>query len=58
MFFRRTPEMISPEDALPGRDEVMPVAAEHIVLGTPMVGPFPEGMEQIQFGMGLSLIHI
>ena len=52
MFFRRTPEMISPEDALPGRDEAMPVAAEHIVLGTPMVGPFPEGMEQIQFGMG------
>lgn len=44
--------MISEESALPGRNDAMPVAAEHIVLGTPMVGPFPDGMEQIQFGMG------
>lgn len=44
--------MIAPEDALPGRDEAMPVAAENIVLGTPMVGPFPDGMEQIQLAMG------
>lgn len=44
--------MISPEDALPGRYEAMPVAAQHLVLGTPMVGPFPEGMEQIQVAMG------
>lgn len=52
MFFKRSPEMISIDDALPGRDEAMPVASEHIVLGTPMVGPFPEGMEQIQLAMG------
>ncbi len=52
MFFRRTPEMIDPADALPGRSESMPVADKHLVLGTPMVGPFPDGMEQIQFGMG------
>ncbi len=52
MFFRRSPEMISLEDALPGRTETMPVAAEHVVLGTPMVGPFPDGMEQIQVAMG------
>ena len=52
MFFRRTPEMIAPEDALPGRNEPLPVAAEHVVLGTPMVGPFPDGMEQIQLAMG------
>ncbi len=44
--------MIAPEAALPGRNETMPVAAEHIVLGTSMVGPFPEGMEQLQVGMG------
>ena len=44
--------MISLEDALPGRTETMPVAAEHVVLGTPMVGPFPDGMEQIQVAMG------
>ena len=52
MFFRRSPEMISKEDALPGRSEPMPVADAHLVLGTPMVGPFPEGMEQIQVAMG------
>ena len=52
MFFKRSPEMISVEDALPGRDEAMPVASEHLVLGTPMVGPFPDGMEQIQVAMG------
>lgn len=52
MFFKRSPEMISVEDALPGRNEAMPVAAKHIVLGTPMVGPFPDGMEKIQVAMG------
>lgn len=44
--------MISPEEALPGRSEKMPVADAHIVLGTPMVPPFPDGMEQLIVGMG------
>ncbi len=44
--------MISAADALPGRAESMPVAAEHLILGTPMVPPFPDGMEQIVVGMG------
>ena len=52
MFFKREPEMISAADALAGRAESMPVAAEHLVLGTPMVSPFPDGMEQLVFGMG------
>jgi len=52
MFFKRTIEMITEADALPGRDEAMPVADAHAVLGTPMVGPFPEGMEQIIVAMG------
>ena len=53
MFFgHRTPEMIDPADALPGRDATMPVAAAHLVLGTPMTPPFPDGMEQIVVGMG------
>ena len=52
MFFKRTAEMITAEDALPGRSESMPVADANIVLGTPMVGPFPDGMEQIQLAMG------
>ena len=44
--------MISPDDALPGRSESVPVAAEHLILGTPMVPPFPDGMEQLVVGMG------
>ncbi len=52
MFFRRDPEMISADDALPGRSESIPVATEHVVLGTPMTPPFPEGMEQLVVAMG------
>ncbi|MED6336400.1 MAG: peptide-methionine (S)-S-oxide reductase, partial [Actinomycetota bacterium] len=46
MFQRRT-EMIRPEEALPGRAEPIAVAEVHPVLGTPLVGPWPEGHEVI-----------
>jgi len=39
-------------EALPGRQERMPVARRHTVLGTPLTPPFPEGLEQAVFGMG------
>ncbi len=38
--------------ALPGRSERMPVPASHFVLGTPLVGPFPEGSAELLVGMG------
>ena len=38
-------------EALPGRDERLPVAATHAVHGTPMQPPF-EGMELALFGLG------
>lgn len=44
--------MISEADALPGRAEAIQVAEKHIVLGNPMVPPFPDGMEQLVVGMG------
>jgi peptide-methionine (S)-S-oxide reductase len=44
--------MVAPERALRGRDHVMPVAARHAVLGTPLKPPFPEGYEQLIVGMG------
>ncbi|HEX3226768.1 MAG TPA: peptide-methionine (S)-S-oxide reductase MsrA [Gaiellaceae bacterium] len=44
--------MITPEDALPGRDDTMPVPAKHDVLGTPIAPPFPDGLEQAIVGMG------
>jgi peptide-methionine (S)-S-oxide reductase len=40
------------EDALPGREAKMPVAARHAVNGTPLEAPFPTGLEQAVFGMG------
>ncbi len=46
-------QLPEPHQALEGRDESMPVQAYgHLVLGTPLVGPFPEGHERAMFGMG------
>jgi peptide-methionine (S)-S-oxide reductase len=39
-------------DALPGRDTAMPVPNRHYVNGNPIKPPFPQGLEQIIFGMG------
>src|SRR5689334_23194918 len=44
--------MVDPAAALPGREREMVVAARHEVLGTPLRGPFPEGVETAVFGMG------
>ena len=44
--------MPAPEDTLPGRETPMPVVEPHVVLGTPIVPPFPEGTESAIFGMG------
>src|SRR5436190_7812302 len=52
MFGLRKPQMPTPDEALPGREQAIPVAAAHTVLGHPMVGPFPEGLRSAVFGMG------
>lgn len=53
MFSRHIePLMVAQKDALPGRDQAMAVSGRHFVNGNPMVGPFPEGMEMAQFGLG------
>ena len=52
LFSSRKTQMIDPESALPGRDAPMPVPARHEVLGTPLMPPFPEGLERAVFGMG------
>ncbi len=44
--------MIDADDALPGRDQTMPVADRHLVLDAPLKGPWPEGHEVIYFAMG------
>jgi peptide-methionine (S)-S-oxide reductase len=45
-------KMPSREDALPGRDEKMPVPERHFVLDTPLEPPFPDGTERALLGMG------
>jgi peptide-methionine (S)-S-oxide reductase len=53
MLFSKKAEMISPDQALPGRtDQTMPVPAAHFVHGTPLVGPWPDGYESLVVGMG------
>ncbi|TML93188.1 MAG: peptide-methionine (S)-S-oxide reductase MsrA [Actinobacteria bacterium] len=52
MFGRHQTRMPTAEDALPGRSQPMPVTETHLVLGTPLTPPFPDGMETAVFGMG------
>jgi peptide-methionine (S)-S-oxide reductase len=49
---RRKMEMVSPADALPGRDTPIPTAQTHFVNGRDLHGPVPAGMAQAMFGMG------
>jgi peptide-methionine (S)-S-oxide reductase len=49
--FRKT-QMISAEDALPGRPTPIPVPARHAVLHTPLQGPYPSGLEVAEFALG------
>jgi len=51
-LFSKKLQMPTPEQALPGRAQRMPVAPKHFVLGNPIAPPFPEGLERAVFGMG------
>ncbi len=52
MFGRRSLEIPSPDRALPGRSETMPVPERHTVLGNPLVPPFPEGLDRAVVALG------
>ena len=53
MFFRQKLLTIpSAADALPGRQEPMPIAPDHFVNGAPLKGPYPDRAETIYFGLG------
>ena len=54
MFLRRDKtQLVSADEALPGRAErPFAVPDRHFVLGTPLEPPFPDGLEQVVFGMG------
>ena len=50
--YRKPAVIPEPAQALPGRAEAMPVPDRHAVLATPLQGPYPEGMDQVVFGLG------
>src|SRR5487761_758547 len=54
MLFSRSRHapLFDPARALPGRERGMAVAENHVVLGTSLKGPWPEGVREAVFGMG------
>jgi peptide-methionine (S)-S-oxide reductase len=52
IFGRDKSEIVDAQSALPGRPQEVAVPDRHEVLGTPLRGPFPDGVETAIFGMG------
>ena len=52
IFGTHKTQMVSAEDALPGRSAEMPVPGRHEVLGTPLRPPYPAGTQVAEFALG------
>jgi peptide-methionine (S)-S-oxide reductase len=52
MLFRSKTEMVTADEALPGRDVPTQISPTHVVLGTQLVPPFPDGTEIVYLAMG------
>jgi peptide-methionine (S)-S-oxide reductase len=52
LFAKKPSDLPTPEQALKGRADPLPTAAEHFVNGHPLKGPYPEGAEIAEFAMG------
>ena len=46
------PSMPRPSETLPGRDQPIMVPGAHFVNGNPIGGPYPDGLQIAEFGMG------
>jgi len=51
-FFKKSADLPTPEQALPGRAQPLPTAERHFVNGHPLKGPYPDGFETAIFGLG------
>jgi len=51
-LFEKKTTMPTAATALPGRDAGMQIQPRHYVNGSSMVPPFPDGMNQVHFGLG------
>ena len=52
MFGLKSLSIPRPEEALPGREQPLPTAKTHFVLGHELKGPYPEHLEQAVFALG------
>ena len=52
MFFKRSIEMPSADEALPGREDAMEVPSSHFVSGRPLLPPYPDHLALAMYGMG------
>lgn len=52
MLFRDKAPLVSPEEALPGRDTPLTISGVHLFNGASMQPPFPAGHEEIILGLG------
>jgi peptide-methionine (S)-S-oxide reductase len=55
LMFKKTLELPSAAEALPGRATPIPTAAEHFIFRRPLKEPYPAGLETAMFGMWLLL---
>ncbi|MCK0207241.1 peptide-methionine (S)-S-oxide reductase MsrA [Starkeya koreensis] len=51
-FFKKSADLPTPEQALPGRAQPLPTAERHFVNGHALKGPYPEGFQTAIFGLG------
>lgn len=51
-FLRKPATLPTPEEALPGRSQPIPVPEQHHVNGHCLTGPYPPGLEVIDLGLG------
>jgi peptide-methionine (S)-S-oxide reductase len=52
LFTSHKSDMVDAARALPGREEAIIPTTPHLVLGTKITPPFPDGLEQAVFAMG------
>ena len=52
MFGRKSKDLPSPGESLPGRSQPVSVPGAHFINGNPLEGPYPEDTEVAVFGMG------
>ncbi len=52
MWFSKPTALPTAEQALPGRDETITLPERHEVLGSPLTGPYADGLEVLDLGLG------